>query len=84
MTVLAALVAGFVIGTRSKGEEWDEVRRSLVALYGSDEFADVVTATRAQAAKALRLLAQSVDPETKSSVPEGDVVARVRQLIARD
>ena len=46
MSVLVALVAGFVLGTRSKGEEWEEVRRSLVALYGSDEFADVVSATR--------------------------------------
>ena len=82
--MLVALVAGFVLGTRSRGEEWDQVRRSLVALYGSDEFADVVSATRAQVAKSLRVLAQMVDAEPESTPPEGDVVARVRHLIAHD
>jgi hypothetical protein len=83
MSILAALVAGFVIGTKSGGEEWDQVRQSLVALYGSDEFADVVTATRAQVAKALRVMAQMVDTEPEE-VRDTDVVARVRHLIAHD
>ncbi len=83
MSILAALVAGFVIGTKAGGEEWDQVRQSLVALYGSEEFADVVTATRAQLAKALRVMAQMVDVEPEE-VHENDVVARVRHLIARD
>ena len=83
MSILAALVAGFVIGTKAGGEEWDEVRQSLVALYGSDEFADVVTATRAQVAKALRVMAQMVDAEP-DEVQDTDVVARVRHLIAHD
>lgn len=84
MTVLAALVAGFVLGTRSKGEEWDEVRRSLVALYGSEEFADVVLACRIQMAKSLRILAQMIDAEPLSVGSEDDVVNRVRNLIAND
>jgi hypothetical protein len=84
VSVLVALVAGFVLGTRSKGEEWEEVRRSLVALYGSDEFADVVSATRTQMAKSLRMLAQMIDAEPESVAPDGDVVARVRHLIAHD
>ncbi len=83
MSILAALVAGFVLGAKSGDEEWEQVRRSLVALYGSDEFADVVSATRAQVAKALRVLAQMIDAEP-SAVPEGDVVTRVRHLIAHD
>lgn len=83
MSILAALVAGFVIGTKAGGEEWDQVRQSLVALYGSDEFADVVTATRAQVAKALRVMAQMVDVEAEE-VRDTDVVARVRHLIAHD
>jgi hypothetical protein len=83
MGILAALVAGFVIGTKSGGEEWDEVRQSLMALYGSEEFADVVTATRAQVAKALRVAAQMVDTEVVE-VEGTDVVARVRHLIAHD
>jgi hypothetical protein len=83
MSILAALVAGFVIGTKSGGEEWDQVRQSLVAIYGSDEFADVVTATRAQVAKALRVMAQMVDTEPEE-VQGTDVVARVRHLIAHD
>lgn len=83
MSILAALVAGFVIGTKSGGEEWDEVRQSLVALYASEEFADVVTATRAQVAKALRVMAQMVDVEPEE-IEDSDVVARVRHLIAHD
>jgi hypothetical protein len=83
MSILAALVAGFVIGTKSGGEEWDQVRQSLVSLYGSEEFADVVTATRAQVAKALRVMAQMVDAEPEE-VDDTDVVARVRHLIAHD
>jgi hypothetical protein len=83
MSILAALVAGFVIGTKAGGEEWDQVRQSLVALYGSEEFADVVTATRAQVAKTLRVVAQMVDAEPEE-VHDTDVVARVRHLIARD
>lgn len=83
MSILAALVAGFVLGVKSGDEEWEQVRRSLVALYGSDEFADVVSATRVQVAKALRVLAQMIDAEP-SAVPEGDVVTRVRHLIAHD
>jgi hypothetical protein len=83
MSILAALVAGFVIGTKAGGEEWDQVRQSLVALYGSEEFADVVTATRAQVAKALRVMAQMVDAEPEE-VNDTDVVARVRHLIAHD
>ncbi len=83
MSILAALVAGFLIGTKAGGDEWDQVRQSFVALYGSDEFADVITATRAQVAKTLRVMAQMVDVEPEE-VPDTDVVARVRHLIAHD
>jgi hypothetical protein len=43
----------------------------------------VVTATRAQVAKALRVAAQMVDAEVVE-VEGTDVVARVRHLIAHD
>jgi hypothetical protein len=83
MSIFAALVAGFVIGTKSGGEEWEQVRESLIALYGSDEFADVITATRAQVAKALRLVAQMIDAEPEV-LDDTDVVSQVRHLIAHD
>jgi len=83
MSMHAARVASFVIGTKSGGEEWDQVRPSLVAPYGSEEFADVVTATRTQVATALRVMAQMVDTEPEE-IRDTDVVARVRHLIAHD
>lgn len=84
MTILAAALVGFLIGSRSGDEDFDQIRRSLVALYGTDEFADLIAATRSQAAKILRELAQIVDPEPSAMVADGDVVARVRHLVGRD
>ena len=39
---------GYVVGARTGGKDLDRLGRSLKALYGTDEFTDVVVAARAQ------------------------------------
>ena len=42
MNILVALVVGYVIGAKTGGKDLDRLGRSLKALCGTDEFADVV------------------------------------------
>ena len=59
--------------------------RSLKALCGTDEFADVVSAARAQVGAGLRELAAVIDGEHAApDAGSGDLVARVRGLVGRD
>jgi hypothetical protein len=84
LTALLALVAGFILGVKTDEEDFGEVRRALVALYGSDEFADVASAMRSQVAKTLRMAANMIDTEPVLDTSGDDVVNRVRHLIAHD
>ena len=92
MKLLAALAVGYVVGARTGAKELDQLGRSLKALCDTDEFADVVTAARAQLGTTLRDLAALVDggagaaPSTApaaASDPASDLVARVSRLVGR-
>jgi hypothetical protein len=79
--VLVALVVGYVIGAKTGGKELDELGRSVNALLGTDEFADVVTSARSQMGSSLRELASMVDGEHRMADVGGDLVAKVRSLV---
>jgi hypothetical protein len=84
MGVLVALVVGYVMGAKTGGRELEQLGRSLKALYGTDEFADVVSAARAQMGVGLRELAALIGGEGAASDTSGDLVARVRTLVGRE
>ena len=84
MNVLVALAVGYVIGAKTKGSELDKLANSLKALCGTDEFADVMAATRAQVGATLRDLAGVVDGHDPGRDTGGDLVAQVRHLVGRD
>ena len=82
--VLMALVVGYVIGAKTGGKELDELGRSVTALLGTDEFADVVESGRAQVGSTLRQLASMVEGEHAMADVGGDLVAKVRSLVGPD
>ncbi len=96
MRVLIALVAGYVLGLKTEKSELEQLRKSLLALYGTEEFADVVASARAQAGSVFRMLAESVEgdsasgedgrsPRTGRIDPGGAaIVTKVRNLVGPD
>lgn len=84
MKALVALAVGYAVGAKSRGAELDQLRRSMRALFGTDEFGEVVTATRAQVASSLREVASVIDGARGLPDGDGDLVARVRHLVGRD
>ncbi|HEX3795461.1 MAG TPA: hypothetical protein VHV57_13275 [Acidimicrobiales bacterium] len=82
--MLVALVIGYVIGAKTGGKELDQLGESITALLGSDEFGDVVASARAQAGSTLRQLASMVDGDRHLTDVGGDLVAKVRNLVAPD
>ena len=85
MKVFMGLVVGYLIGARSGGKDLDELNRSVKALADTDEFADVVTAARAQLGHTLRELAAIVDGNNgdRPDDPSLDLVDRVRHIVSR-
>jgi hypothetical protein len=83
MKVLMALVGGYLIGARAGSRDFDQLTKSLRALYESEEFDDLVSAVRTHAGHTLRELADVVD-HGGDFLPAHDLVERVRQLAARD
>jgi hypothetical protein len=79
-----ALVVGYVVGAKTGGKEMEDLGRSLNALLGTEEFADVVTSARAQLGSTLRELASLVGGEHRMADAGGDLVAQVRSLVAPD
>jgi hypothetical protein len=80
MNVFAALAIGYVVGAKAGGKDLDKLGRAVKALCQTEEFAEVVSASRAHVAGTLRELAAMVDGGRP--VPEtGDLVARVRRLV---
>ncbi len=63
MGAFVALVVGYMLGAKTGAKELDRLRRSLKALYGTEEFADVLSAARAQVGAGLRELASVIDGE---------------------
>jgi hypothetical protein len=84
MKMLLPLAVGYLIGAKTGGKDLEQLSRSLKALCETDEFGDVVTAARAQVASTLRELASIADGGQPASVPTGDLVARVRNLVGRE
>jgi hypothetical protein len=84
MKTLVALAAGYLIGAKAGGKELDRLSRSLKTLYSTDEFADVVSAARAQLGSTLRDLASIVDSHEPVPDVGGDLVATVRHIVGRD
>ena len=82
--VLMALVVGYVIGAKTGGKELDELGRSVTALLGTDEFAEVVESGRTQVGSTLRQLASMVEGEHAMADVGGDLVAKVRSLVGPD
>jgi len=82
--VLMALMVGYVIGAKTGGKELDELGRSVTALLGTDEFAEVVESGRAQVGSTLRQLASMVEGEHAMGEVGGDLVAKVRSLVGPD
>jgi hypothetical protein len=84
MGMFVALAVGYVIGARTGSKDLDQLTRSLKALAGTDEFADVVAAVRSHAGHTLRELASVVDghtPDAPADGDAGDLVDRVKQLV---
>ena len=84
MKTLFALAAGYVIGAKAGGKDLDRLSRSLKSLYKTDEFADVVSAARAQIGSTLHELAAIVQGDQSLPDVGGDLVSTVRNLVGRD
>jgi hypothetical protein len=82
--VLLALAVGYVIGAKTGRKELEQLNRSIVALLGTDEFAGVVSSARSQVGSSLRELASMVDGQGDLTEAGGDLVAKVRNLVASD
>jgi hypothetical protein len=84
MKILVALAVGYIVGAKTGSKDLDQLGRSLKALCDTEEFADVVSAARAQMGSTLRELASIVDGAQLPDASTGDLVARVSHLVGRD
>jgi hypothetical protein len=84
VTAFVAMVIGWIFGARSGRKDLDRIGKSLKALYGTDEFAEVVTAVRVQIAETLRSAAAMIDETHPEAEPGADLVAHVRHLVRRE
>jgi hypothetical protein len=82
--VLVALTVGYILGAKTGAKELEQFNRSLAALFGTEEFSDVVSSARSQVGGTLRELASMVEGGQHLSEVGGDLVARVRSLAGRD
>lgn len=83
MNMFVAMGVGYLLGAKTGGEDLDKLGRSVKALCQTDEFSDVVSATRAQVASTLHELASIVAGE--QPLPDSaDLVAQVRRLVGDD
>lgn len=81
MKVLLALTAGYLVGARTGANDLGQLRRSLEALCGTEEFGEVVHALRAQVGGTLREIASVIDGEHSAGDAHGDLVTKVKQLV---
>lgn len=88
MGIVVGLVVGYVLGARTGSRDLEQLSRSLKALAGTDEFAEVVALTRAHVGHTLRGLASVVDRD--GQVADGasgdavDLVDRVKHIVNSD
>ena len=73
--VFLALAVGYVIGAKTGGKELDQLGRSVTALMGTDEFADVVVTARSQVSSTFRQLASMVDGERRTNNSNGNLLS---------
>jgi hypothetical protein len=83
MNLLVALAVGYVVGAKTGGKDLDQLGKSLKALCGTDEFSDVLLAARAQVGSTLHELASIIEGAHGSPDVNGDLVARVRNLVGQ-
>lgn len=99
MGYFIAMVLGYLLGSRT-GKDLDQLSSSVKALRESEEFADVVSATRSHVGHTLRGLASMVDgsdaPGSSSDGVDGpdgdgdgqqvgsDLVERVRHIFGQN
>jgi hypothetical protein len=82
--VLVALAIGYILGAKTGAKELQQFNRSVAALLGTDEFADVVASARTQVGGSLREVASMIDGGHQVPDVSGDLVARVRSLVGQD
>jgi|GEM_PF-2610259 len=83
MKALAALVAGYVLGAKTGQRELERLKKSLLNLYGTAEFQEVLNAARAQVGASLRELATIVEGQLHAGGEDSDdLVDKVRRLVA--
>ncbi len=82
--VLIALAVGYVLGAKTAGREFEQLNQSLAALFGTDEFGEVVASARAQVGGTLRELASMVEGSQAGFGANHDIVERVRGLVGDD
>ena len=87
MGIVVGLVVGYVLGARTGGRDLEQLSRSMKALTGTDEFAEVVAAARSHLGHTLREIAGMVDrdgaaPDSNSDAV--DLVDRVKHIVNRD
>jgi hypothetical protein len=80
---IAALLAGYLLGAKTGTKEIERLKRSLRVLYGTAEFQEVVNAARAQVGASLRELADAVEGPHHVDDEAGDLVDKVRRLVAQ-
>ena len=61
MASVVAVAVGYVVGARTGGKGLDEMIRAARAVRQSDEFADLIAATRVHVAHAVRELATVIE-----------------------
>jgi CHASE3 domain sensor protein len=81
---MVALVAGYLLGAKTGQKELERLNKSLRNLYGTTEFQEVVNAARAQVGASLRELAATVEGQQHGGEEAGDLVDKVRRLVAPD
>jgi hypothetical protein len=92
MGYFIAMVLGYLLGSRT-GKDLDQLSTAIKALRESDEFADVVSATRSHMGHTLRGLASMVsgdeaggeggEGEGGDEMRQGDLVERVRHIFGQ-
>lgn len=83
MELIAAFVAGYLLGARSAPGRLDELARAWRALCDTEEFAALATAVRRHVAHTLRELAAVCDVP-RPGAADDDLVGRVRALFERN
>jgi len=83
MGIFLAFIAGWVFGSQSGKEEYDDVVAAAIAIRDSDEFATLISAVRLHAGHVLRSTADWLQepPAERDGSDREDLLARVRSMV---